>query len=133
MIPVGGTRMDIAAEAVRQPSRTYSLHMQKGRIVGMTDGLDAVKQAVYKILRTERFRHEIYSFAYGHELGSLLGGHPQYVRSEVARMIQEALLQDDRITGIRNMKVQVTGDQLTASFEVATLFGAFRQEVSGVV
>src|SRR5690606_27931875 len=68
MIPTGGTIADAATAEVRQPSRTYKLEFARGRVAGMTDGLDAIKQAVYKILQTDRFRYEIYSFDYGHEL-----------------------------------------------------------------
>ncbi len=133
MIPTGGTIAEIAVGAVQQPSRTYRLDIPKGRSVGMTDGLDAVKQAVFKILQTERFRYAIYSSDYGHELVSLLGNNPEYVRSEVSRRIQEALLQDDRIAGIQNLQVVNEGDSLSATFTVASDFGSFEQGVSAVV
>ncbi|WP_276358399.1 DUF2634 domain-containing protein [Cohnella caldifontis] len=129
MIPTGSTIADAATEEVRQPSRTYKLDFASGRVAGMTDGLDAVKQAVSKILQTDRFRYEIYSFDYGHELGTVVGGSPAFVRSEVSRLIQEALLQDDRVTAVQNMQVNFEGDSLTAAFTVVTDLGSFEQEV----
>lgn len=129
MIPTGGTIADAATVEVRQPSRTYKLDFAWGRVAGMIDGLDAVRQAVYKILQTDRFRYEIYSFDYGHELGAAIGANPAFVRSEVSRIIQEALLQDDRITDIQNMQVAIEGDSLTARFTVVSDAGSFEQEV----
>jgi len=129
MIPANGTISGAATEAAQQPSRTYRLDIPKGRIAGMTDGLNAVKQAVFKILQSERFRYAIYSSDYGHELNSLIGGSPEYVRSEVSRLIQEALLQDDRIIGIQNLQVAAVGDNLAATFTVVSDFGSFEQEV----
>lgn len=129
MIPKGSTITEVATEDAQEPSRTYKLDFARGRVTGMTDGLDAVKQAVYKILQSDRFRYEIYSFDYGHELGGVVGGDPAYVRSEVSRIIQEALLQDDRITAVQNMQVTIEGDNLTARFTVVSNAGSFEQEV----
>lgn len=130
MIPTGSTIANAATKEVQQPSRTYKLDFARGRVAGMTDGQDAVRQAVYKILQTDRFRYEIYSFDYGHELGAVVGGDPAFVRSEVSRIIQEALLQDDRITAVQNMQVAIEGDSLTARFTVVSDAGSFEQEVN---
>lgn len=53
----------------------------------MVDELEAVKQAVYKALRTDRFFHFIYSSNYGSEV--------QINRAdlELERWVNEALLQ----------------------------------------
>ncbi|MBQ3566888.1 MAG: DUF2634 domain-containing protein [Oscillospiraceae bacterium] len=55
---------DIEEEA-EKPSRTYCLDLDKGRIIGMVDGIDAVKQAVEKALSTRRFYCLIYDSDYG--------------------------------------------------------------------
>jgi len=133
MIPVGASIEETETEEISQPSRTYKLDFARGRAAGMTDGLDAIKQTVVKILQSDRFFHEIYSFDYGHELGAVIGGAPAFVRSEVSRRIQEALLQDDRITAIQNMQVTVEGDSLTATFLVVSTEGSFEQGVSNGV
>ncbi|MMZ61549.1 hypothetical protein D3C76_1308280 [compost metagenome] len=115
------------------PSQTWKLDLDKGRIVGRTDGLDAIKQAVFKIFQTNRFMFEIYSFDYGHELTLLLGSSPEFVKSEATRMIQEALLPDDRIDSIKNVEVSISGEQITIHFTVITVYGSFEQEVSQYV
>ncbi|MBP1961166.1 DUF2634 domain-containing protein [Paenibacillus aceris] len=81
----------------KQASKTYQLDPVSNRIVGIVDRLEAVKQAVYKILQTERFEHTIYGSDYGSELSSVIGKSDTYVRVELNRRIQEALMQDDRL------------------------------------
>ncbi|MNW45951.1 hypothetical protein D3C74_232270 [compost metagenome] len=112
------------------PSLTWQLDLDKGRIVGRTDGLEAIKQAVFKIFQTNRFEFEIYSFDYGNELTLLLGSSPEFVKSEATRMIKEALLPDDRIDAVENVEAFIHGDLLTIRFTVVTVYGSFEQEVS---
>lgn len=129
MIPEGALIPPvIEVEEVQQPSLTWKIDFEKGRIVGKTDGLEAIKQAVMKILLTERFRHLIYSPNYGSELHGLIGSEPAFVRSELKRRITEALLQDDRIEEVTNFDVQINGDSATVRFLVATTEGAFTIE-----
>jgi len=111
------------------PSRTYAI--TGNRIVGMIDGADAVRQAIYKLLQTDRFRYWIYSANYGHECAKLQGRDPSIAVPEASRYIREALLQDDRITAVDPIHIEVNGDSLTASFTVATTFGriSIEQEV----
>ncbi|MEJ9165084.1 DUF2634 domain-containing protein, partial [Paenibacillus graminis] len=55
-------------EETPQPSLTYKLDLANGRIGAVdVDGLEAVKQVVFKILSTSRFEHLIYSGDYGNE------------------------------------------------------------------
>jgi len=126
---------EIEVEEEQQPSLTYGIDFEKGRIVGMIDGLEAVKQAVFLILQTERYRYLIYSADYGSELEGLIGRDPLFVRSELKRRIREALLQDDRIEDVTNFDIQINGDSALVRFTVVTIFGDFEaeQEVTGVV
>jgi len=115
---------------VQQPSLTWKLDFDKGRVTGKVDGLDAVRQTVFKVLQTDRFWYDVYSFDYGHELTRLLGNSPEFVQSEATRMLSEALLQDDRIQAVQSVTVDITGDQMTLKFTVVTKYGSFEQEVS---
>ncbi|GGG81760.1 DUF2634 domain-containing protein [Paenibacillus radicis (ex Gao et al. 2016)] len=136
MIPSGGIQLteDLVTES-QQTSRTYALNIAGGRISGFVDGLDAVKQAVFKILQTERFEHFIYSFDYGFESMNLIGGAAGYMKSELKRRIQEALLQDDRITGVSDFEMTVEGDSALVTFQVQSDYGDFlsTMEVKGNV
>ncbi|MBD2846185.1 DUF2634 domain-containing protein [Paenibacillus sp. IB182496] len=128
MIPNGTTVGNLAVTSRSAPSLTWRLDMTRGRIAGMTDGLEAIRQAVFKVLQTARFRHVIYSADYGSELHTLIGRQPAYVRTEAERMLREALLQDGRITDIRDLQVAVVGDKLTVTFGVVTVEGQLNIE-----
>ena len=131
MIPeIKSSLLDEELVERQQPSLTWKLDLEKGRITGKTDGLEAVKQAVLKSLQTDRFWHEIYTWDYGHELTSLIGSSPVFVESEARRMIGEALMTDDRITAVENVETTIANDQLTIRFTVTTIYGSFESEVS---
>lgn len=123
---------DVEIVTEQQTSRTYRIDWEKGRIAGFVDGLEAVKQAVYLILHTERYEHLIYSTNYGSELKGLIGKDPLFVQSEIKRRIREALMQDDRIEDVTNFYFQFNEDAVTVRFTVVTTFGSFT-EVTEIV
>jgi hypothetical protein len=130
MIPQSAINFELATEETPQTSRTYKI--TGNRIHGYTDGLDALKQAIYKVLNTERYEYPIYSFNYGIDLESLVGKDRTYVQIELKRRISECLLQDERITGVDNFRFEGSGDVLKCTFDVHSIFGnlAISREVS---
>ena len=52
--------VETVSEAEELPSKTYRLDLDKGRIVGKVDGLEAVNQAIRKAIITPRFKCLIY-------------------------------------------------------------------------
>lgn len=121
MIPQSSIDVELITEETIETSRTYK--MTGNRIQGYTDNLQALQQAIYKVLNTERYEYPIYSFSYGIELESLLGKDPIYVQIELKRRIQECLLRDERITAVDNFKFEFNGDQLKCTFDVHSIFG----------
>ena len=115
----------------RQPSKTYKIDFEAGKIAGFADGLDAVRQAVYKILNTERFEYIIYSHNYGREFKDLYGKPRYFVYAELERRIKEALLWDDRITSVSGFSFQNKGDSVFVQFTVDSVFG--QAELESVV
>lgn len=132
MIPQGGSITNQPVREVMQPSYTWGLDLRRKRITGHVDELDAVKQAVFKILQTQRFRHVIYSPNYGHELHRLIGQDPLLVQSEIRRFLEEALMQDDRIEGINNLNMEINGDSILVKFTVLTIYGSFEERWEGL-
>ena len=126
---------ELDVEEEQQPSLTYGIDFERGRIRGMIDELEAVKQAVFLILQTERYRYLIYSADYGSELEGLIGRDQLFVRSELKRRIREALMQDDRIEDVTNFRLQFNGDSVLVRFTVISIFGEIEaeQEVTAVV
>lgn len=127
MIPQGGTLQPGSeiVEILEQSSLTYDLNLEEGTISVHIDGLEAVKQAVVKILQTRRFEHLIYSSNYGQELDSVIGRDPLWAYAEIERHIKEALLQDDRVLSVDDMNITFTGEQAVAEFTVRSVYGAF--------
>ncbi|MEG6521178.1 DUF2634 domain-containing protein [Desulfotomaculum sp. 1211_IL3151] len=125
MIPQGGSlSVNQMIGLEQQPSYTYRLDLAANRIAGMTDDIEAIKQAVFKLLQTEKYNYPIYG-NYGVELAGLLGKSRSFIKSELKRRIQEALLQDDRIKAIEDMQITFGEDQALATFVVLTQYGSF--------
>ncbi len=126
MIPKGGTlKVNQVIDIEQKPSRTYKLDFTANRAVGMTDDTEAIKQAVYKILQTEKNKYFIYSSNYGIDLRGLIGRDRRILQSELKRRIQEALLYDDRVMAIEDMQITFNEDQALAEFTVVTQYGSF--------
>lgn len=113
-------------------SPTYTFKVANGRIRSMTDELDAMKQAVDKILKTERFVYQIYDEQYGNDLPELIGESIDYAVSEAERMTVEALEADDRITSVDITKYEKSSsDSITVEGYANTVYGrvGFESEV----
>ncbi|WEV41261.1 DUF2634 domain-containing protein [Lactobacillus sp. ESL0681] len=87
-------------EELEEDEPTLTFQVKNGRIRSKFDELPAMVQAVDKILRTERFVYPIYSDQYGNDLPDLFGKSFSYACVEIQRMLEEALLDDDRITDL---------------------------------
>ncbi len=123
MIPQTGGLLRQDFSFAQKPSRTFKLDRENGCVVGMADGLEAVRQAVYLILNTERYQWLIHSWDYGAELQSLVGKPPDFCVAEIERRVREALLQDDRIRSVENFTFEVSKKTITAQFTVVSIFG----------
>lgn len=110
------------------PSKTWKLsgnHLQ-----GMIDGREAVAQAVDLMLSTERFYYDIFSYDYGVELADLIGKDRAFVKADIQRRIEEALSEDDRITGISDFEISFDREAAIVSFTANTIFGDIFEERS---
>lgn len=110
------------------PTHTYKWDYDNARSKGYTDYLEAMKQACYKIIYTERYRHIIYSWNYGIELEDLFGKPLTYVYPELKRRIKEALLADDRVSEVGDFTFNHKKGEVVAHFKVVTEFGEFEME-----
>lgn len=107
-------------------TKTYKLSETK--IEGFVDELEALKQAIYKILATEQFEYPVYSFSYGIAWKQLIGEDKSYVRAEMRRMIEEALLQDSRIQEVDSFAFEFYGDTCRCTFRVQSIYGEIEIE-----
>ena len=128
MIPEDNEKNENNITNERQPSRTYKIDFESGKIAGFADGLEAVRQAVYKILNTERFENIIYSHNYGREFKDLYGKQRNFVYAELERRIKEALLWDDRINAVSDFSFRNERDCGFVKFTVSSVFGQMDME-----
>ena len=123
-LPTTGENLDLITFAVEtQPSYTHKLDIDHDRVRGMTDEQDAVLQAVYLILNVERYAYPIYSRNYGSELVDLIGQPMDYAMSEMKRRITDALMQDDRITGVDDWTFETGRKSVLVRFTVYPIYG----------
>lgn len=126
MLPKTGDILTQDFKITETPSKTFRLNDET--ISGYVDGLEAVKQAIYCILHTERYDWIIYNWNYGVELKDLYGKPLGIVKSKLKKRIKEALMQDDRITGIDAFSYDVSGRKLLVKFTVHTKYGDINEE-----
>lgn len=115
---------------MRYKAKTFKVDPDSGRIRGLVDELDSVKQTVRIMLSVPRFQHEIYSRNFGHDLQDLIGKPLDYVLGDVRRMIREALFIDERIIGVDDFVINKQGENLQVKFKVTSIYGDFFEERS---
>lgn len=129
MIPSTVGFLDQDFEIEEQPSKVYKMDLGGNSIRGYCDGLDAMKQAVFRILNTERYQYIIYSWNYGIETLDLYGQPVTYVCPELERRIEEALLVDSRITSVTDFEHDVSVKKVVhTTFTVHTIYGDIAAE-----
>lgn len=118
--------IETVSEAAEEPSLTYRLDLDKGRIVGKVDELEAVNQAIRKAIITPRFKCLIYDNQYGSELEDVFiteDATREYIEAAAEGFIKDALLPDTRILDIYNISIEMEEDAAKISFNVDTIFG----------
>jgi phage baseplate assembly protein W len=116
-------------QEIQEPTYTHYWDVYKNRVRGHTDELEAMRQAVHLILHVERYKYPIYSRNFGIELNDLMGKPQTYAVPELKRRVEEALLWDDRITGVSEWEVSHKRDTVIADFTVHTIFGNLRESL----
>ena len=93
---------------------------------------EALRQAVFLLLQTERGRWPIFSAGFGVDLLGLVGQPAAYVIPEAERRLREALLQDDRVLGVEEFRFARQGRSLAVSFLVRSVYGDLQAEVTNL-
>lgn len=116
-------------EITRHSSFTYRMNIEDERIIGNVDGVEALKQAIYKCINTEP-DYIIYR-NYGVKKKDLFGKQKEFAYVKLCKRIEEALLFDDRINRIYNFfyqKDKSPSDELCMSFSVDSIYGTIDME-----
>ena len=130
MIPTWIKTEQIATKVVKQPSKTYHLDLQRGRRVGFVDGYEAIKQAIIKIMLTEKYAYVIYDHYYGVGLEQYIGKDISFVVADLGSTIENALLYDDRILAVNDIEITRGSniDGLLVKYSVETVDGVLNGE-----
>lgn len=129
MIPSTSGFLQQDFEIEEQPTKVYRMDLSSNSIRGFCDGLEAMKQAVFRILNTERYRYIIYPWWYGIETLDLYGEPVTWVCPELERRITEALIVDTRILGVTDFEYDLqTKGVVHAAFMVNTVYGDLKAE-----
>ena len=129
MIPSTTGYLEEDFEIEEEPTLTYCMDIQNNRIRGYTDEQEAMKQAIFKILSTERYAYIMYSWDYGIETMDLYGEPLSYVCPELERRITEALMYDTRIIDVTDFEFDISKKKsVHVSFIVHTVFGDITAE-----
>jgi len=116
-------------EQVEIPTRTFAIDFEQYIVQGHTDGLAAMRQAVFLALHTERFLHAIYSWNYGAEMDGLIGQPIPFVYVKIKDAVTGALMQDDRVLAVENFDFeQPQRGRVLAHFTVRTTEGPIEAE-----
>lgn len=128
MIPIIDDSTIADWEEFEQPSFTHRMNVNDMRIEGTIDGIEALKQAIYKQLNTERYEYEIYGPDWGLERKDLFGKPKVLVYLILCYRIKECLEADDRINlvdGFFYDKENSKKNELKIDFIVHSRFGDF--------
>lgn len=110
-------------------SKTFLINFNKESLQGKIDQLEAVKQAAYMILSTEKGAYTMYPLDYGTSLEKYIGTSYDYVTGDIGREIKESLLKDERFLDVNNFEFKKNKDNLIITFDIVTIYGEFSQEV----
>ena len=115
-------------QSYRYPDKTY--RMAEKTMQGSLEGNDSIRQAIYHILSTERYSNPIYGSDYGVELEKYKNTTISYIRATIQETLSDALLQDDRITGVAVDSVEQSGfNSALVKFTVTTIYGREQEEL----
>lgn len=130
MIPTTNNDLQEDLEFEEEPGLGFRLNLRSGRIAGLVDDLESVKQAIFMILNVERYDYLIYTWDYGVELKDLFGEPVTYACPEIERRITEALLMDERIIEVNEFDFDYSKKGIIhATFTVSTIFGDIEEEM----
>lgn len=116
-------------EIESEPSLTYRLDLENKIVQSvLIDEEEALKQAIYKILHTERYTWDMYNWDYGVEMADYIGQDMEEVLPDIQNAIEDALTADDRIESVDYIEVEQEKGKLYISMQINTIHGDMEVE-----
>lgn len=122
MLPESGI-LDENFKASDNTDTTYRMDAESLTIQGLRSGREAVEQAVYKLLMTERNAYIIYDRSYGIKLQDLYGRDTGYAKAVMRLRLEDALKNDKRILGIKDIEITESKSKLAVSMSLESIYG----------
>lgn len=116
-----------------QKTKTHKMDINNQNISSYIDDKEALEQAIFKTLSTERNKYLLYSRDYGVELEDLFGQPISFVISQIEERIKDALSTDDRILNVYNFDFEKKGNKLITSFNVSSIYGEIYNSITTIV
>ena len=116
-------------------TNTYAIDWVNGRLSGQINGMEAVRQYIYKILKTECNKYLIYDMSVGTGIKALVGqgmASREYIEADIPRLVKKAL-NDKRILSVHDFTFSYPDDERNAiciSFVADTIYGSTNEEVT---
>lgn len=110
----------------KKTPREYGIDFATGQLTGeIVEGLEAIRVWIWMALQAPRYRYYVYTWDYGNEFDSLIGqGYTEeYINAEAQRLTEECLLVNDDIQELSDFNISMSGDKLSISFLVNTIYG----------
>lgn len=90
----------------------------------LVTGVEAIKGWIYRIIQTERYKHEIYSWNYGSEISTIVGKtYNALNKSESERIVKECIRMNPYVTDVTIIESIFSDNKITMKFEVDTIYG----------
>lgn len=116
-------RLPEVLEEITMPSLTIGFNLESNSYTGLIDKREALIQAIYLMLNTEKSVYPIFPHWYGLETKDLYGKSADFVASELERRIKECLLTDDRISEVRDFSYVIEKGNLSLNYTIISIFG----------
>lgn len=134
MIPKLRDQLARPLQPVRRPSLVWAYinvvgsdEAEETRLDGLVDNTEALRQAIWHIVHTERYSYPgILENSEGIELEQFIGESFLYFRAKVYQVFSDAILRDDRVRSIRLISTSNPWPTIAhAEFEINSVFGPF--------
>lgn len=115
-------------------TNTYAIDWVNGRLSGNVSGIEAVRQYIYKTLKTECNKYLIYDTSVGTGIKALVRqgtASREYIEADIPRRVKKALT-DRRILNVHDFSFSYPEgekDAVSISFVADTVYGQVSEEV----
>lgn len=116
-------------------TNTYAIDWVNGRLSGQVSGIEAVRQYIYKTLKTECNKYLIYDTSVGSGIKALVrqgAVSREYLETDIPRLVKKALT-DKRVLNVHDFKFSYPDkerDAISISFIADTIYGQVSEEVT---